>query len=150
MKEISEKILFLAQQELLLKMPFFNRVLLRTAFQPAEVSFAFDGHILFYNPLFIIYCYKSNPKEPERLIMHSLLHFVFSPPFVKGDIHTLRWDLSCDIAVEDALIQMHVTEPDDKKMAMLALLKHDISAGLTAEKIYKWFKDNAISDEELQ
>jgi len=54
MKEISEKILFLAQQELLLKMPFFNRVLLRTEFQPAEVSFAFVGHILFYNPLFII------------------------------------------------------------------------------------------------
>ncbi len=149
-KEISEKILFLAQQELLLKMPFFSRVLLRIQFQPAEVSFAFDGHILFYNPLFIIYCYKSDPKEPERLLMHSLLHFVFSHPFVNGDIHMLRWDLSCDIAVEDALMQMQITEPDDKKMAMLALLKNEIPDGLTAEKIYKWFKDKDICDDELQ
>ncbi len=149
-KEISREILVLAQQELLLKLPFFSRVLLRIQFQSEEVPLAFDGHTVYYNPLFMIYSYRSDPKEPGRMLMHTLLHYVFSHPFVKGDINELCWDLSCDIAVEDALVQMQLSDCKEEKLATLMMLRNEILDGLTAEKVYKWFKDKGISNEEME
>lgn len=117
-----------------------------------NVSLCTDGENLYYGPWYILRRYKDEPAVITRDLFHSLLHCVFRHYFVGRGIDRRRWDLACDIAVENALTELDApvlrASRESGQSAMIALLKEELGV-LTAERIYKWLGDRGIDDDEL-
>ena len=150
---IAEEIITLSRNSLLVNFRCFDRALGHLAFEPAEdINFASDGETVFFNPWYILSQYKQEPKAITRNLLHSLLHLVFCHSFVGKDINRPRWDLACDIAVENAINEMNSEMLSCSRArsqeSAISLLKEETGL-LTAEKIYRYLREKEIPDEEL-
>ncbi|NLF79986.1 MAG: metallopeptidase [Clostridia bacterium] len=111
-----------------------------------------DGRTVFYQPLFIIREYQAEHQRPARLLLHSVLHFVFRHPFVGEKIIRPYWDLACDMAVENSIaeagIKQAVTARQKQQQDYLFRLKKELPL-LSAERIYRYLLDQKPDAEEL-
>lgn len=152
-ESLAADILALARNSLLVNFRFLDRALSRLSFAPDEnISIATDGEYLYYGPWVILAIYRDEQTAVARDVLHSLLHCVFRHNFIGRDIDRARWDLACDIAVENAINEL---QSDAVKcgrvrtqLAMTALVKDELPS-LTAERIYKWLGDKNIPEDEL-
>lgn len=150
---IARDILALARNSLLVNFRFLDRAVSRLEFIADEnVSLATDGESIYYSPWYILRIYKNEQTAVTRDLFHSILHCVFRHNFIGRDIDRLRWDLACDIAVENALTELDSpvlrAARESGQRAMTALLREELGT-LTAERIYKWLGDRGLSEEEL-
>lgn len=150
---IARDILALARNSLVVNFRFLDRAVSRLEFIADEkVSLATDGESIHYSPWYILRIYKNEQTAVTRDLFHSILHCVFRHNFIGRDIDRLRWDLACDIAVENALTEFDSpvlrAARESGQRAMTALLREELGT-LTAERIYKWLGDRGLSEEEL-
>lgn len=150
---IARDILALARNSLVVNFRFLDRAVSRLEFIADEnVSLATDGESIYYSPWYILRIYKNEQTAVTRDLFHSILHCVFRHNFIGRDIDRLRWDLACDIAVENALTEFDSpalrAAREREQRAMTALLREELGT-LTAERIYKWLGDRGLSEEEL-
>lgn len=150
---IARDILALARNSLVVNFRFLDRAVSRLEFIADEnVSLATDGESIYYSPWYILRIYKNEQTAVTRDLFHSILHCVFRHNFIGRDIDRLRWDLACDIAVENALTEFDSpvlrAARESGQRAMTALLREELGM-LTAERIYKWLGDRGLSEEEL-
>lgn len=111
-----------------------------------------DGRVVFYRPLFIIREYQAEHNRPARLLLHSVLHFVFRHPFVGEKIIRPYWDLACDMAIENIIaeagIGQAVTARQKQQQDYLFQLKKELPL-LSAERIYRHLLDQPPGTDEL-
>lgn len=111
------------------------------------------GNILYYNAKHVIETYKDEPQRMTREYLHSVMHCIFRHQFVSDKIDKAKWNLACDVAVENILTEMDSKDLDCKgeqyQEDFLNKLKKD-NAPITAERVYKYLNDNKISDEEIK
>ncbi|MDO4816438.1 MAG: VWA-like domain-containing protein [Bacillota bacterium] len=153
-ESLAKDILTLSRNSLMVNFRFLDRAISRLELvSDKNVSLATDGEKLYYGPKYVLIRYREEQSVMTRDMFHALLHCVFRHNFVGRDIDRRRWDLACDIAVENALNELESpalrTRRETLQGATVALLKNDMES-LTAERIYKWLGDRGFSDEELE
>lgn len=152
-EEIAGEILKLAHDDILLHLRFFDIALMKLQFQKKEriLCMATDGEKVFYDPLYVVQAYKENSVYIMRVYLHILLHCIFSHTFQYGKLEGELWDMAADMAVENVILGMKLekagldTDPD--AMRKLKVMKED-AGGLTAERIYRYYKNNPPSPRE--
>lgn len=152
-ESLAQDILMLARSSLVVNFRFLDRAISCLELVPDEnVSLATDGESIYFSPWYILGIYKNEQTAVTRDLFHAILHCVFRHNFIGRDIDRLRWDLACDIAVENSLTEfdspvLHAMR-EREQGSTIALLKEELGA-LTAERIYKWLGDRGLSEEEL-
>lgn len=152
-ENLARDILTLSRNSLVVNFRFLDRAIARLPFVSDDnVSLCTDGENLYYGPWYVLRRYKYEQSAITRDLFHSILHCVFRHNFIGRDIDRKRWDLACDIAVENALTEFKApilrAGREGGQTAMISLLKNEISV-LTAERIYKWLEDQGLPEDEL-
>lgn len=147
-------VLNLARNTLMLNFRFLDRALSRLTLTVTETPwFASDGRKLYFEPWFILGQYKAEQTIINRDYLHTVLHCVFRHGFVGKNIDIPRWDLSCDIAVENMLTGLDspclAAHRVRAQIPVIETIRSDVPE-LSAERIYSWLADKNISEQEMR
>lgn len=153
-RALAEDILSLSRNTLLVNLRFMDRALSHLSLVPGqEWKFAVDGQYLYYEPWYILTLYRAEQSVVCRDMMHAVLHCVFRHSFVGEEIDRLRWDLACDVAVENVICQINkpmlYAQRQENQRQSLERLGEAVGM-LTAERIYKWLGEQDFDDDELR
>ena len=91
----------------------------------------------------MFFCNNEIHSRHITLFVNIILHFIFNHSFNSGKLNADLWDLSCDIAVENMIMEMEVPamalSDDDERRLKLKGLKKGVDF-MSAERIYRYFK----------
>ncbi len=150
---LAGKVMQLARDNIVVNMRFLDVALSRMKPEPRPGTdgAATDGEKLYYDPVWLLKRYKEEKDYPVRLYLHMLFHCVFYHSFTYDEKEQELWDLAADAAVENVILEMGlhmaVLETDAEARNKLHYLKEDAGV-LTAERIYRYLKNNPVSDSE--
>jgi len=110
---------------------------------------ACDGDVYVYDPVHILKAYMLDENLPIRNFLHSVLHCVFKHFYVNTLVDQTMWDLACDIAVESAINDLELSflniTKAKEQVQFFDLFKNKVK-NVSAEKIYRYFLDEKLSD----
>ncbi len=108
---------------------------------------------IYYNPLHVIAAWKEDPRRLCREYLHCVLHFVFLHPFVSSSIDHKRWNLACDLAIENVLREMKSDliecEDDAFQSALLDEIKEK-AGRVTAENVYRYLNEADVPEDTIR
>ena len=153
LQEIALEILQLTRSTVLVQLRFLELALSRLEFVPdPEVSFATDGQSIYYNDYHVVQQYRLGLSAITADYLHSVLHCVLHHPFVGTQVDQRCWDLAADIAVEailDELALPGVSHPRQRDQTeLLQRLRKELK-NLTAEKVYRYLRNQKLAEEAL-
>ena len=112
-----------------------------------------DGEFLYMNPYHIFGLYKAEYNMLLRNYLHVILHCIFFHLFIDKTLDEDRWNLACDIAVENIINELDlstlVPAMQNPQIPEINSLKLRVG-NLTAERLYKYFITNGITEEEIE
>ncbi len=144
-RNIAAEIMRLAHDGILINMRFLDVALSKLKPECREHTGAhiYDGERLYYDPVRLLGQYKASQNFAARLYLHTLLHCIFYHGFTTDKMNRQYWDMATDIAVEHTIVDMDLPltrlSTDDILRSRLDVLKKQ-AGGLTAEKIYRYFR----------
>jgi len=94
-------------------------------------TYATDGKAIYYNPTFADTC---NLEETKGLLAHETGHVILLHPFRRGNRDFKKWNIACDLALNQILIDAGFKLPKG------GLLDSQYK-GMDAEKIYTLIPD---------
>lgn len=150
---LAAQVMGIARDDILIHLRFFDRALAELACRERRKMgcFATDGSTCFYDPVYVLKCYQDNPKYITRAYLHMLLHCIFFHSFQYDKLEMDKWDLAADIAVENVILDLRLAgaalEEDEVSARKLKILQEDVGS-LTAERIYRYFVRNPLTDRE--
>jgi len=149
----AHEVLMLARNELMVNLRFLDTALSKLQLVPSDgMTLATDGSHLIYGPRHILRMFKVEQEKPAHDYLHVLLHCIYSHMFVGADIDRSLWDIACDIATESTIndLGLRITGSERKaaQTAEVKILREHIGM-LTAEKIYHYYRENGIQENEL-
>ncbi|HAG70017.1 MAG TPA: hypothetical protein DCL38_08590 [Lachnospiraceae bacterium] len=152
--ELARRLLGLARDSIIVNMRFMDVAVSRLPAVKKEglSGVASDNAHFYYDPGHILRRYAAETGSAARMYLHSIFHHVFSHSFGYGKLKEEIWDLSCDIAVENIIMELDLSgfslSDDDQRNIRLKGLKKGVEK-MTAERIYRYFLVNppARSDE---
>lgn len=143
--ELASRVIELSRDTLFVRLHYMQRAISNIEIRPytgiEKILFACDGRILYYDPLYILARYRDNINNVTHAMLHTVLHFVFHHGFTGGDMNTDLWDLSCDIAVENIIMELGCSSADIPMQTLQKPLMAELSAKLpllNAENIYRY------------
>jgi predicted metal-dependent peptidase len=129
-----------ARTRLVLDKPFLGALVLRLPLIVADPKWcqttATDARGLFYNRVYID---ALDLEQTKFVLAHEALHCALSHFNRRGHRDKHRWDIACDYAINPLLVADGLKPPP-------GALVLDEYAGMTAEEIYPYIKEN--SDEQ--
>jgi predicted metal-dependent peptidase len=150
--KLAQDILRLSRNTLLVNLRFLDMALSSLEHIPAGDSIAVDGEHIFYDPMWVLKRYSNERNAVARDYLHMVFHCVFHHAFVNTLVDTELWDTACDIAAENAINELHLPcvkcEREAQQEPFISKLNQNVKL-LTAEKIYHYLRENAVSGEEL-
>lgn len=152
---LARQIMKLAFDQILVNLRFFDVALSRMEYQerPYFNGIALNGSTLFYDPLFVLKEYKKEQTYLTRSCLHSLLHCIFHHASDVSNKDDILWNLAADMAVENIIIHMNFSgfslHKDERLKNRLAFYGKE-AGGLTAEKLYAYFRRNPMSMEMIE
>ncbi len=147
---LAGQVMQLARDNIVVNMRFLDAALSKMRPEPrlGMEGTATDGEMLLYDPVWLLKRYQEEEDYPVRIYLHMLFHCVFYHSFAYGEKEQDIWDLAADAAVENVILElglhMAVLETDAEARNKLHYLKEDAGM-LTAERIYRYLKNNPIS-----
>lgn len=150
---LAAQVMSLAHDDILMHLRFFDAALAQLGYRERKGMgcMATDGSAGCYEPVFVLKRYQENPKLVTRIYLHMLLHCIFFHSFRYEKLDSEKWDLAADIAVESVILEMELNcaalKQDADAARKLKILREDIGA-LTAERIYRYFRQNPPTAEE--
>ncbi len=150
--KLAREILRLSSNMLHVRLRFLDLAL--SELRPSPVSgfsLGTDGKKLYYGIGYILREYKSGQDSIARELLHLLMHCVLRHMFV-GPVDIALWNLACDMAVEDALLELDVFPPEEYSPARRAALESMASNVkiFTAEHIYRYLCEGPLGGDELE
>ena len=103
-------ILYAARNELYMNLPYLDVALCALAFREGggvTLSIATDGETLYYDGAYLSERYLRGSAAVNRAYLHTILHCMLRHLRKKQGKAPELWDLSCDIAVESILDDLH-------------------------------------------
>ncbi len=153
--ELSNQILQLAHDDLLMHLRFLDTALARLPWRERAGMgcMASDGAVCYYDSVYLLKTYQEDSKLVARIYLHMLLHCVFAHSFQYGKLEADMWDLAADIAVENVILDLKLPgvtlERDAEAARKLKVLREDIGP-LTAERIYRYLRHNPVTPQERE
>ena len=150
-RALAEEVLSISRDQIAVHLRFLDIALAAMRLVPREdiQTMATDGITIYYEPEWVLRAYEKEPQLVARTYLHLLLHLIFFHSFQYDKLNPIWWNLAADIAVEDAILSMElpaVTIKADAEMKRrLAILRKQVH-GITAERVYKYFKVNELSE----
>ena len=151
MEQYARKILRLARDTITVRFRFFDTALAKfqTVSKPGLLGFMTDGKNIFYDPATLLVTYMDEPNIGVRLYLHILLHHIFLHPYRKDKTNEEYWNMACDIAVENIILEMNLPAAaltrDDEQRGKIARIRKWCPE-VTAEKLYREFMVNGVSN----
>lgn len=107
-KQLGERILSVARNELYLSMRFLDIALGSLSYEMNQNTFfvGTDGKFLYYNARFLMERYQYHPVLVNRAYLHMILHAMFRHIWNRAEREEKLWNMACDIAVESILDEM--------------------------------------------
>lgn len=152
--ELSDRILRLSRDQLMLVMKYISIALNRLKLSPATEfnGFATDADSFFYNPQDVLMIYKEEKNKIARIFLHSVVHCLLKHPFRLKDRDAELWNICADIAAESIVLSFEAKRlgmaQDTKKASLLASFKNNLGF-ITAEKLYKYFESSQTDSQDL-
>ena len=152
-KKISIKageLLRLASDTIIVNMRFMDVAInrLRCEEKTGLFGVAANGDRFYYDSRFLLNSYLKDENAVSRMYLHSLLHCIFNHSFNYDKVDEDTWDIACDIAVENIIMELEVPDftlhDDSDRVQMMRGIVKEVSS-LTAEKIYKYLLVNPLS-----
>ena len=146
-RELAAKIMEFSRDQIMLAMRFLDRALFRMPMIPSDIveRFGVDGRTILYNPEAVVRMYREENNRTTHAFLHMILHCIFSHPFQYEKMEQNCWDLACDMAVEQSILELGFSavklQSDQEQNRILQRLAQDVPL-LTAEKIYRFFVDH--------
>ena len=112
-----------------------------------------DGEVIKYNFVNVFNQYKNDKNSITRSYLHTILHCINRHLFVGKLVNQTCWDLACDIAVENIINEFNIKDFEVKNQMFQKEIFNDLKINikiLTAEKIYKYYLEKDLSDEEYE
>ena len=151
-EKVAAEIIQMSKNKLLVNMRFMDMALnqFRMSPRPDLTPFsACDGDVYVYDPVHILKAYMLDENLPIRNFLHSVLHCVFKHVYVNTLVDQTMWDLACDIAVESAINDLELSflniTKAKEQVQFFDLFKNKVKT-VSAEKIYRYFLDEKLSD----
>ncbi len=153
-EQLAKDILELSRNTMLIKLRFLEPALCQLPFDTdSQTTFATDGFCFYYNFIHVLKSYKIQKELLMRDYLHTVFHCIFHHPFIGSMVDSFAWNLACDIAVEAALTELDLPELScmrcTKQQEILSDLKEYVPV-LTAEKLYRHFRDSEMPPEEME
>ena len=133
--------------QLMMKFRFLDLALWRMELSPMRVDarypLATDGKKVHFDSLRIIGRFQESFEEVVRDYLHLVMHCIFRHPFNEEHGNRDAWDLTCDIVVENAAMDICGSrfESADDKARRQALSEIRLAAGsLLPNKVYALVK----------
>ena len=150
-EELALSVMQLARDTITVKFRFFDTALGRIHAEPKKDLFGFMmvGDKLLYDPKVLLMLFLDVPGIAVRLYLHILMHKIFLHQYRYDKTREDYWNIACDIAVENIILEMNLDTAslsrDEEARGKLARIKKWCPS-LTAEKLYREFLINGISD----
>ena len=145
--KLSNRIIHLAQNTLLLNLRFMDSAIFRLSPKAAETTLATDGRYIYYGTEYILKRYKSEQNQVVRDVLHVILHCIFRHSFVGSSIDIPIWNLAADIAVEEIIRSLNIQNVFTNNAKAQEKILDDLRGSmktLSAEHIYRYYKDKGI------
>lgn len=144
-EELAVRVLSLAKDSLIINLRFLDAALaaLIPVSMPGLGGAALAGDRLYYDALWLLKEYEREAGFAVRLLLHALLHCIFSHPFGYDKLESRRWDLAADLAVENTILELKLPGAalaEDVRRAEALRDLEERAGGLTAEKLYRCFR----------
>ena len=152
---LAVRVMKLARDSIMMHLRFLDTALALLVPVPGRVSgcMACDGRNLYYDPVFVLQKYQEEPASITHMYLHVLLHLIFSHRFRYDQVEQEYWDMAADMAVENTILEIGFPDiamrQDEERARKLHWMKMD-AGGLTAEKIYRYFKRSGMGPLEKQ
>ena len=152
-EELAGQVMQLARDSIVVNLRFLDAALsrIKTEIRHGLGGAYAAGNQLYYDPFWLLKKYQEESGYPVRLYLHVLFHHVFYHNFAYEEKNEELWDLSSDAAVENVILEMNLPmgklETDAEAGNKLHYMKEDVGK-LTAERIYRYLKNNPLSSEE--
>ena len=147
MKELAESVLRLSRSQLVVNLRYLDTAIHSLNARPTDVmkTIGTNGRAVYYSPRCILSIYKQNQNFPARKYLHCVFHCVFRHFFVNPQIDRRIWNLACDLAVENVLLEAGLDciglDSDDKRLSELRHLKNKVKY-FSAEHLYRYLLEN--------
>ncbi|MBR4765483.1 MAG: metallopeptidase [Clostridia bacterium] len=149
--DLAAEIMRLAQNSILLNLRFMSPAVMRLAFSPLQTTYRVDGINIFYGSEYVLKRYLADKNQVSRDVLHMIMHCVFRHAFA-GGVDPVLWNIACDIAAESTISSLDIaclqTEYSVAQKDVLRAISAEVES-LSAEMIYRYFKDKNLSVEEL-
>lgn len=127
-----------------MEFPFLDK-----AFQQLELklsdtyNIASDGRCIYCNGKYILKLFFDNTESLTKQYLHTVLHCILQHQFDKSHIDYDIWNLACDIAVENIIMQLLKNADDSEQRKEIKKLKAAIDS-MTAENIYDYYMEHRL------
>lgn len=154
MKQYAAKIMNLARDTITVRFRFFDTALTRLTLvqQPGIGGFVTDGEHIYYDPASLLVTYLDEPNVAVRAYLHMLMHCIFFHAFEYDKKNSQFWDLACDIAVENIILELNLPSAQLTKDGEIKNELHKMSKWIptfSAEKIYREFLIHGLSNDAI-
>ena len=129
--------------QLMMKFRFLDLALWRMELSPMRVDsrypLATDGSKVSYESLRVIGRFQNSFEESVRDYLHLIMHCIFRHPFNEEHGNKEAWGLTCDIVVENAVMDMcgsRFESPDDPARRQALSEIRLIAGSLLPNKVY--------------
>lgn len=142
LNKLAQEIVILSRNTLLVNLRFLDRALSQFAYVAVEKSSLLtDGKTIYYDPRHVLKNYQYEKEIPVRDYLHIVMHCVFRHMYMDPTLNRLYWDLACDIAVENVILDLNLkataVKREQKQRDYLEKLKKKVKH-ITAESIYRY------------
>ncbi len=148
--KLAEQIIRLSLDDILMRLRFLAAAIADTGLTPMNgISCLMSSPDSFiYDPLFIIKEYREDERRPLRLLLHAFIHNILMHSYGAENTERDLWDIATDAVAEAVVLELDIDTfalKEDAELARkLKVLKED-AGGLTAEKVYRHLKNNAVN-----
>ncbi|MCR5596477.1 MAG: VWA-like domain-containing protein [Lachnospiraceae bacterium] len=144
-----------AENGIIMNLRFFAPAVAAIRWEPRvnTACIACGGEVCFYDPALVIRKFRREPNSIIRSYLHVLLHFIFRHNYDYASKRTELWDLACDIATENVIMELglyQTTLKDDPERAVKLKTLKDRAGGLHAQALYRLLLVEEPSERETE
>ena len=154
--EVAREIIQNAESGVIMNLRFLGNAMASLKWEPrmGSAMIAANGSVCFYDPALIIRRFKNEQGSIIRCYLHVLFHFIFLHNYeYKDKARPDLWDMACDIAVENVIMELGLYQTalksDAERSIKLGILK-DRAGGLHAQALYRLLLKEEPSSREAE
>lgn len=153
--EAAKKIIRLTLDKIIIQMRYMDMAL--SSLKPVPKNkmgyIATDGINLFYDPYYVVRRFHEDENNIVRVMLHVLFHCIFHHSFGYEKLDHELWDISCDIAIENIIMELdinHAKLKDDYQRAYFITNLKKNNTAINAEALYRYFRINPLAKVDME